>query len=37
MAGPHDERRRRNVLLFLIHVAIALGFLAAFVWVQVHR
>lgn len=37
MADPRDERARRNVRLALIHVAIALGFLAWFVWAQVHR
>ena len=32
-----DERARRNVRLALLHVALALGFLAWFVWAQVHR
>ena len=31
------EQHRRNVRLALAHVAIALGFLAWFVWAQVHR
>jgi hypothetical protein len=37
---PTDDlggRRRRNVQLALVHVALALGFLAWFVWAQVHR
>jgi hypothetical protein len=33
---PRD-RRRRNIQLALIHAALALGFLAWFVWAQVHR
>ena len=33
---PRD-RRRRNIQLALVHVALALGFLAWFVWAQVHR
>ena len=37
VSDPQDERRRRNVRLFLIHLALALGFLVAFVWAQVHR
>jgi hypothetical protein len=38
MTAPDDEaRRRRNVRLALVHAAIALGFLVAFVWAQVHR
>ena len=37
VSGPSDERSRRNVRLALIHAALALGFLAAFVWAQVHR
>lgn len=37
VANPRDERARRNVRLALIHVAIALGFLAWFVWAQVQR
>ena len=38
MANPDgDERRRRNVLLAWLHVALALGFLAWFVWAQVQR
>jgi hypothetical protein len=28
---------RRNVRMFWAHILIALGFLAAFVWVTVHR
>ena len=32
-----EGRRRRNVRLALIHVALALGFLAWFVWAQVQR
>jgi hypothetical protein len=32
-----QQRRRRNVQLALVHVALALGFLAWFVWAQVHR
>lgn len=32
-----EERRRRNVRLAWAHVALALGFLAAFIWAQVHR
>jgi len=37
--APIDPRelRRRNVRLALVHVALALGFLAWFVWAQVHR
>jgi hypothetical protein len=31
------EQRRRNIRLALIHVALALGFAAWFVWAQVHR
>ena len=31
------ERRRRNIQLALVHVALALGFLAWFVWAQVQR
>jgi len=31
------RRRRRNVQLALVHVALALGFLAWFVWAQVQR
>ena len=31
------EQRRRNVRLALVHVAIALCFLAWFVWAQVQR
>jgi hypothetical protein len=31
------QLRRRNVRLALVHAAIALGFLAWFVWAQVHR
>ena len=34
---PDDERRRRSVRLAWLHVALALGFLAWFVWAQVHR
>jgi hypothetical protein len=30
-------RRRRTLLLAWLHVALALGFLAWFVWAQVHR
>jgi hypothetical protein len=38
MPEPQDERRRRNnVRLALLHAALALGFLAWFVWAQVHR
>ena len=37
VSTPDDERRRRNVRLALIHVALALGFLAWFVWAQVQR
>jgi len=32
-----NELRRRNIRLALAHAAIALGFLAWFVWAQVHR
>jgi hypothetical protein len=32
-----NELRRRNIRLALIHVALALGFLAWFVWAQVQR
>ena len=31
------ERRRRNIQLALVHVALALGFLAWFVWAQLQR
>jgi hypothetical protein len=36
---PEEEqrRRRRNVQLALVHVALALGILAWFVWAQVQR
>ena len=34
---PEQERRRRNIQLALVHVALALGFLAWFVWAQVQR
>lgn len=34
VARDNDERARRNVRLALIHAAIALGFLALFVWSQ---
>ena len=37
MAKSDDELRRRNIRLALLHVALALGFLAWFVWAQVHR
>ena len=37
MANPDDERRRRNIMLAWLHVALALGFLAWFVWAQVQR
>jgi hypothetical protein len=37
VALPDDEQRRRNVRLAWLHVALALGFLAWFVWAQVHR
>jgi hypothetical protein len=32
-----DEQRRRNVRLALLHVALALGILAWFVWAQIQR
>jgi len=32
-----EARRRRTVLLALAHAALAVGFLVAFVWVQIHR
>lgn len=32
-----QRRRRRNVQLALVHVALALGILAWFVWAQVQR
>ena len=36
--STHDEERsRRNLRLALVHAALALGFLAWFVWAQVHR
>lgn len=35
--AERDERGRRNVRLALAHALIALAFLAAFVWVTVHR
>ena len=34
---PQDPRRRRNVRLAWAHALLALGFLVAFVWVQIHR
>jgi hypothetical protein len=34
VAGPSDERSRRNVRLALVHGALALAFLALFVWSQ---
>ncbi len=37
VADPQDERRRRNLRLAWLHAALALGFLAWFVWAQVHR
>jgi hypothetical protein len=37
MADSDDERRRRNIRLAWLHVALALGFLGWFVWAQVHR
>ena len=36
MVDP-EERRRRTVRLAIAHALLALGFLAAFVWAQVHR
>lgn len=35
----HDAQlvKRRNTRLALIHVAVALGFMIAFMWVQAHR
>jgi hypothetical protein len=32
-----EGRRRRNIQLALVHAALALAFLAWFVWAQVHR
>lgn len=32
-----DQRARRNRVLALVHVALALAILAAFVWLQGHR
>ena len=32
-----NELRRRNIRLALVHVALALGLLAWFVWAQVQR
>lgn len=32
-----DERGRRSVRLAIIHALIAVGFMAAFMWVQAHR
>ena len=37
MADSDDGRRRRNVRLAIAHALLALGFLAWFVWAQVHR
>jgi hypothetical protein len=37
MVSPDPERDRRNVRLAWIHVLIALGFVAAFFWVQASR
>jgi hypothetical protein len=37
VSTPDDERHRRSVRLAWLHVALALGFLAWFVWAQVHR
>jgi hypothetical protein len=37
LPDPQDERHRRSVRLALAHALFALGFLALFVWVQVHR
>ena len=34
---PRDERSRRNVRLAWAHAVLALGFLVAFIWVQIHR
>jgi preprotein translocase subunit SecD len=36
-AAISPELARRNVKMALIHLAIALGFLAAFVWSVSHR
>jgi hypothetical protein len=30
-------RARRNVILALVHVALVVGILVAFVWVQAHK
>jgi len=37
VADPRDERARRNIRLAIVHALLALGFLALFVWAQVHR
>jgi len=37
LPDPQNERRRRNVRLAIAHALLALGFLALFVWAQVHR
>ena len=34
---PQNERSRRNVRLAWAHALLALGFLAAFIWVQTHQ
>lgn len=36
MVDP-EARRRSNIRLAIVHVLIALGILAAFVWAQVNR
>ncbi len=36
-SGISSEMAKRNVKMALIHLAIALGFLAAFVWSVSHR
>lgn len=35
--GPQPDVRRRNVILALVHAALALAILAAFVYVRSHQ
>ncbi len=37
MADISAERKRRNVMLALVHVALAAAILAGFVYAQMHR
>ncbi len=37
VAVDPEERRKRNVRLAWAHAVLALGFLVAFIWAQIHR